>query len=328
MDKKSLDQYLLVSTFDKLLMTEDFSFLDKLTKKDYLKQPITSPSNSLPYYTYLDAIIGIKNEANTKKQIDLINHILQTSEYDLIKEHKSSVSLEEYIMTFLNYLYFEIYFGTEKATNPKKIKSFLKNEKLLEIQQFQSNITSKLGLDNPISYKINRIVEIINEFDYNSIENFIAQLDKIVEYIDRILKNLLSLDAIPYVFILKHLYLPYKALVYRVNGDKTSKEAEYFNFLTNKANLSLSSYKTLYAFLEEIKIPETDFSYLKVVTNSCCADFKVNNLAKLSELISHIVIDAANDKLQVDDKQILYLLYKDIELLTLEYLILIEFLNK
>lgn len=325
MYQKALENYLLVSTFEKLKNTNDNKVISKLKKKKYLKNNVSN--QELGYYTYLDALIGISNEANEEKRKEIIDKILDTNDFYFIKEMKQNPPLADYIMTFLNYLYFELYFGTEKATIPKKIKSFIRNEKMDEIIKFRDTVVKTLGEESPISYKVNRIVTIISEFDYKSYENFNSQLDKIANYIDRILKNLINFEAIPFNFIFKNVYIPYNALVYRVSGNKESKEAEHFNFLTHKVQFAINSYKSLYNFLYEIKIDETDFSYLKNLCLKCSANYRVNNLADLSLLISRVVIEVSDDKLNSEDKQILYLFYKDIELLVCEYQYLIEYIG-
>lgn len=324
MCQKILNQYLLISTFYRLKEANNNDIINQLLHKKYLKERINN--TDLGYYSYFDALIAIQNEANENKKKDIINRILDTTDFYFIKEIKNNPPLEDYIMTFLNYLYFELYYGTEKATIPKKIKTFIRSTKLNEIAEFRNTILKALGDKAPISYKINRIYEIIENFDYKSHENFTAQLDKISNYIDRILKNLIAMEVTPFRFIFKHIYIPYEALIYRVSGNKNSKEAENFNFLTNKVKLSLSSYKSLYNFLYEIKINETDFSYLKSL-NLKCNNCIINNLADLSILISQVVIEVSSNNLTAEDKQILYLFYKDIELLVCEYQFLIEYLG-
>lgn len=324
MNEKTLNQYLLVSTFENLKNNYDEKILKKLLKKKYLKLKISN--DNINFYTYSDALIAAFNEASENNRLNLINNVLETTEEYLIREMKKNPPFPDYVMVFLNYLYFDLYFGTEKATMPKKIKFFIRNEKMVEIDSFRNTVINYLGEDSSISYKVNRIAEIIREFDYKSVENFREQLKKIENYIDRIFKNFINLEAYPINFIFKHIYLPYKALVYRVSGNKESKEAENFNFLTNKVYLALTSYPTLYKLLENIKVETTDFSYLKTV-NSSLSEYKVENLAQLSKLICQVVIDASYDKLEVEDKQLLYLFYEDVESLIIEYQLLIDYLN-
>ncbi|WP_068267472.1 hypothetical protein [Caviibacter abscessus] len=325
MYQKILNQYLLISTFHRLKNTNDNNIIDLLLKKEYLKERLNN--TNLGYYSYFDALISIQNEANENKRNEIIDKILDTTDFYFIKEIKKNPPLEDYIMTFLNYLYFELYYGTEKTLMPKKIKTFIRNTKLNEILKFKETIIKALGENTPISYKVNKIYEIIENFDYKSHENFTTQLDKISNYIDRILKNLISMEAIPFRFIFKHVYIPYEALIYRVSGNKESKDAENFNFLTNKVELSLNSYKSLYSFLYEIKINETNFSYLKNLNLKYSNSYIINNLADLSILMSHVLIEVSSNKLTPEDKQILYLFYKDIELLVCEYQYLIEYLE-
>ena len=325
METKFLNQYLIISTFKKLKESDtNMELLNSMIKKDYLKEKINS--SNLNFYSYSDAMIGVLNEANKDKKQTLIDEILSTTDEYIINDIRKNPPLAEYIMIFLNYLYFDIYFGTEKITNPKKIKSFLRNEKMIEIIHFKNTINKSLGADSGITYKVNRITEIIQNFNYKSVDEFRKQVDKIVEYIDRILKNLISLEVIPITFIFKHIYLPYQALVYRVNGNKESREAENFNFLAHKTLLSLNSYNILYEFLSNFKIEESDFNYLKKLNITICDNCKVNNLADLALLMCKVVIEVSDDKLNEEEKQILYLFYKDIELLVWEYNNLIDYL--
>lgn len=324
MDTKFLNQHLIISTLNKLKHYENTNILSHVLQKNYLKEKLNS--NNFNFETYSDALVAILNEANKDKKEKLIENILSTTDAYVINEIKKNPPFAEYIMVFLNYLYFDLYFGTERATNPKKIKSFMRNEKSIEISNFRNTILNNLGVDSPIYYKINRISEIVNELNYKSVEEFRSQLDKIVEYIDRIFKNLVNLDAVPITFVFKNIYLPYQGLVYRVNGNKESKEAEQFNFLAHKTLLSIISYKHLYYFLENFKIDETDFSYLEQIDHSIVKNHKVSNLAELSILMCKVLIELSDDNLSPEQKQILYLFYQDIELLTWEYNALIEYL--
>ena len=263
------------------------------------------------------------NKANIDEKQDLINKILSTTDEYIIKDIKSNPPFAEYVMVFFNYLYFDLYFGTEKLTNPKKIKSFIRNEKLLEFKDFKNKVIHSLGMNSPISQKIVEIYDITSNLNYKSVIEFTDQVDKIVNNINFVFKTFIDLRVVPYLFIFKTIYLPYKGLIYRITGDKESKEAQNFNFLTIKTLLSLNSYNHLYELLETIKIEETTFDYLKQLG---LTDIKVSNLAELVTLMCHVIINESDAKLSNEEKQILYLFYKDVEILIWEYIALIEYL--
>lgn len=321
MELKLLNQYLLVSTFEKLRHIENFENFNVQVKKNYLTTPITD--TSLGFYTYSDALISVINEASNEKKQLLIDKILATTDEYIIKGIKSNPPFAEYVMVFFNYLYFDLYFGTEKLTNPKKIKSFIRNEKLLEFKDFKTKVIHSLGEDSPISKKIIEIYDITTNLNYKSIEEFTNQVDEIVKKINIIFKTFIDLRVVPYLFIFKNIYFPYKGLIYRTNGDKTSKEAQNFNFLARKTMLSLNSYSNLYEILKNIKIKETTFDYLKTLGIN---NIKVENLAELAILMCDVVIAESDTKLSNEEKQILYLFYNDIEMLIFEYIALIEYL--
>lgn len=321
MELKLLNQYLLVSTFAKVRNVESLENFNVLIKKAYLNTPISD--TTLGFYTYSDALVSVMNKANIDEKQDLINKILSTTDEYIIKDIKSNPPFAEYVMVFFNYLYFDLYFGTEKLTNPKKIKSFIRNEKLLEFKDFKNKVIHSLGMNSPISQKIVEIYDITSNLNYKSVIEFTDQVDKIVNNINFVFKTFIDLRVVPYLFIFKTIYLPYKGLIYRITGDKESKEAQNFNFLAIKTLLSLNSYNHLYELLETIKIEETTFDYLKQLG---LTDIKVSNLAELVTLMCHVIINESDAKLSNEEKQILYLFYKDVEILIWEYIALIEYL--
>lgn len=319
MELNLLNQYLLVSTFEKLRHCKHFENFDVQVKKAYLNQKIKD--DSLGFYSYSDAFIAVINEANDKKKRELIEKILATTDEYILKDMKTHPSIAEYIMIFFNYLYFDLYFGTEKLTNPKKIKSFIRNEKTQEFKDFKTNIIRSLGEDSDVSIKINKIYDIVTNLNYKDIIEFKNQVDEISHKINCLFGLLMDLDAIPFLFIFKCVYLPYKALIYRTTGDKESKESQDFNFLSQKTKLSLTTYSNLYNTLKNIKIKETDFSYLHLNCKTT-----IDNIADLSLLMCDVVINASDAKLTNEEKQVIYLFYKDVELLIWEYIALIEYL--
>lgn len=321
MELKLLNQYLLVSTFEKLRHLENFENFNTQIKKAYLNVPFKD--NSIGFYKYSDALVSVINEANYEKKQLLIDKILESTDEYIIKGIKDNPPFAEYIMVFFNYLYFDLYFGTEMLTNPKKIKSFIKNEKLLEFKDFKNKVINSLGNDSPVSKQIIAIFDIVSNLNYKSVEEFTKQVNSVVSHINTLFELFLNLRAVPYLFIFKTIYLPYTGLIYRTTGNKESKEAQNFNFLARKTMLSLNSYNALYDLLSEIKINETTFDYLKPLG---ITDTTVSNLAELAELLCKVVINEADAKLSNSEKQILYLFYKDVEILIWEYIALIEYL--